>query len=163
MDEYDKQMYATAKNVVSYDISNCWENHAEFNSLAIQGQWVFSLALNTGIACSTHFQLLLERYKPLNVSSLCLLLLPHYTIHRYTHECKRLGGWEDGYGPEWQPYHWVFSLQGQWALVPGNASFFSSYLCMSVYTNHIEQKMSKVGFRKMAHWLFEKYHCYEFL
>lgn len=105
------------------------------NNLALQGQRVFILELSTGIACSTYFQLLSEWYRPLKVSSLYLLLLPHYTIHTHSH--SRLGGWEDGYAPEWQPYQWVFSLQGQWAPVPGKASFFSTYLCMSFHCDTV--------------------------
>lgn len=127
---------------VSYDTLNCWKNHAEFHNqqFSIKVREAFIWEMSTGIACSTYFQLLSGWYRPLKVSSLCLLLLPHYTSHTHTHSHSRLGGWEDGYAPEWQPYHWVFSLRGQWAPVPGKASFFSTYLCMSFHCDTISDK-----------------------
>lgn len=85
---------------VRYDTSDCLKEPCSFptmENVGLQGQRAFILELSTGIARSTHFQLLSGWYRPLKVSSLCLLLLPHYTIHTHTltqpQQIRRMGGW----------------------------------------------------------------------
>lgn len=116
-------------------------SNTSLNNLALQDRGAFILEQSTGIARSIYFQLLSVLSEWYSIDpwkwAHCVFAYSHITpstlTYTHAHSHSRLGGWEDGYAPEWQPYHWVLSLQGQWAPVPGKASFFSTYLCMSCH------------------------------
>lgn len=105
-------------------------------------------ALSTCTACSIWFQLLSKNDSDPWKWAHCVFSYSHIMPAPHTYSYSRVGGWEGSCSPE-SPYHWTFSLQGQWAPSPRKASFFSTYLDM-IYS--IKQEYRRETIRTDITW-----------